>query len=116
MSMPRLTTSLWVSALLRRLQSDGVFAHVLAKGDATAGAIILSTRSKNNDIRMLERTATLQGTPAWMATSAVAQSESEALKSLAKARHRDPDLWWIEVDLDDLTPYLDGPILDTHKI
>ncbi len=113
MTTPRLTTSLWVSALLRRLQGDGVFAHVLAKGDATAGAVIFSTRSRQGEIRTLERTYTMAGEPAWIETGATPMSDSQALDSLATARRRDPDVWWIEAELDDAAPYLDGPILLT---
>jgi hypothetical protein len=93
MSDPRLTTGLWVSALLRRLQGDGIFAQVLAKGDITAGAVIVSSRSKAGSIRTLERSYTRTGAPAWIDTSASLLTDSEALAAMARARSRDPDLW-----------------------
>ncbi len=115
MSPPRLTTSLWVSALLRRILADGYFAQVLAKGDVTAGAVILSTRSRQGDIRTFERTYTPAGDPAWIETGSAPISDSQALDSMAKARRRDPDVWWVEAELDDITPYIDGPLLQSHK-
>jgi hypothetical protein len=115
MSDPRLTTGLWVSALLRRLHGDGVYAQVLAKGDIMAGAVVVSSRSKNGGIRTLERSYTRTGGPAWIDTSASPLTDTEALATMARARARDPDLWWIEAELEDLSPYLDGPILNIHN-
>jgi hypothetical protein len=115
MSDARLTTGLWVSALLRRLQGDGVFVQILASGDMTAGAVIVSSRSKNGAIRTLERSYTRSGGPAWIETSATLLTDSEALAAMIRARSRDPDLWWIEAEVDDLSPYLDGPIIEPNN-
>ena len=41
MTAPRLATSVFVSALIRKAQSDGGFAAVLAKGDETAGSVLV---------------------------------------------------------------------------
>jgi hypothetical protein len=115
MSTARLTSSLWVSAFLRRVQNDGGFAHVLAKGDPTAGAVIISTRSRQGEIRSFERSYTASGAPAWIERGTAPLTDSEALDAMGLARKRDPDVWWIEADVEDASPYLDGPILDTHK-
>jgi hypothetical protein len=115
MSEPRLTTAVWVSALVRRLQANGIFAAVLARGDATAGAVTVACRSKSGAIRTFARTATLDGSPAWMETGKGPLTDSQSLHSLTLARQRDPDLWWVEAELEDITPYLDGPLLPTHK-
>ena len=41
--MSRLAAGLWVQAYLRRLQIEHVPAYVAAKGDPTAGAVIVKT-------------------------------------------------------------------------
>ena len=43
---PRLATGIYVNALIRRVNQSGGMAMVLAKGDETAGALILITREK----------------------------------------------------------------------
>lgn len=40
---PRLATSLYVNALIRRVHQSGGMAAVLCKGDVTAGALLLIT-------------------------------------------------------------------------
>jgi hypothetical protein len=115
MTEPRLTTEFWVSAVLRQLQANSIFATVLAKGDATAGAVVMACRSRTGVIRTFARTAAMDGTAAWMETGREGLDDSQALERMARMRQRDPDLWWVEAELDDITPYLDGPLLDTHK-
>jgi hypothetical protein len=111
MSEPRVTTALWVSAFIRRLLSDGHFAVVLAKGDPVAGALIVCSRSSSGAHRLYSPVTTLMGTRAWMETRSDMLDDSGAVAALAKARSRDPDLWWIEAEIEGLATYLDGPIL-----
>jgi hypothetical protein len=115
MKVPRLTTSMWVSALIRRLQSNGVYATVLAKGDKTGGSVILASRARDGSIRTFVRTASLDDTVTWLETSKVPLTESDSLAAMRLARKRDPDLWWVEVELDDMTPYVEGMLANTHK-
>jgi hypothetical protein len=115
MREPRLTTTVWVSAVLRQLQANGIFATVLAKGDATAGTVIVACRARTGAINTYARTAAMDGSPAWIRTSKADLDDSQALAAMALARKRDPDLWWVEAELEDITPYLDGPLLGEHK-
>src|SRR3546814_12874617 len=51
----RLTTAIRVSALIRRVNSEGGHATVLSKGDATAGAILLILCERGRNQRFFER-------------------------------------------------------------
>jgi hypothetical protein len=111
MSEPRVTTALWVSAFIRRLLGDGHFAVVLAKGDPVAGALIVCSRSISGAHRLYSPITTLDGTRAWMETRSGVLDDAGAVTALAAAQQRDPDLWWVEAEIEGLAPYLDGPIL-----
>ncbi len=111
MTMPRVTTALWVSAFIRRLGGEGHFAVVLAKGDAMAGGLIVCSRSRSGVHRIFTPTTLATGARAWIETRRDGLDDSGAVAALALARQRDPDLWWVEAEIDDLAPYLDGPII-----
>ena len=51
----RLTSQVLVSSLIRRAEVVGGFGAVLAKGDATAGAILLILAERGSRNRLLER-------------------------------------------------------------
>lgn len=92
---PRAAAGLLVSALIRRIEAEGGSAMVLAKGDATAGAILLALADRGIDGPLLERSLGASGYE-WRDTGpADPASRSEYL---AARRRVDPDLWIIEVD------------------
>jgi len=101
----RLTSSMWVSAYLRRCQGEGAFGAVVRKGAEGAGAIFLK-------INRLDRTCDLYG-PAPQAMSDADDEgwggrrfeclmagceEHEADARIAKERGFDPDLWLVEIE------------------
>ena len=51
----RLQSSILVNALQRRAESEGGFAAVLAKGDPTAGAVLVILAERGEKIKILER-------------------------------------------------------------
>jgi len=55
MSGARLTAGLWVSAYLNRLRLAGIAAYVIAKGDATAGAVVVKVATMDGAARLFER-------------------------------------------------------------
>jgi len=97
---PRLSTSVLVSALMRRAESDGGFAMVLAKGDATAGSVIVILTEKGRKQRILERILQTDGGYLWQQTiTQAAENEVEFERFLTRRRKIDPDLWLIELDV-----------------
>lgn len=91
-----------VDALIRRVQTAGGFAVVLARGDEMAGAILLVCRDRGDAGQLLERTVDLDGSYRW--TPCGPQDvESGASREgyIQRRRDSDPDLWLIELDIAD---------------
>lgn len=97
---PRLTTALFVNALIRRVNQSGGMAAVLTKGDETAGALLLITLEKGLNTGIWERTWTAQGAYGWTQVNAqVIENEEEIRDFCARRRAQDPDLWIVELDI-----------------
>lgn len=95
----RLTSQVLVSALLRRAQVEGGFGAVLAKGDVTAGAVMVILAERGVRIALLERLLQGDGNYAWQETGQAAKDEEAFRALLDRRRRNDPDLWLIELDI-----------------
>lgn len=93
----RLTSGLLVSALIRRVSAEGGNAAVVAKGDATAGAILLICMEKGVVTSVRERVLDPTGVYFWRSIGPSAATELSAY--LDKRQARDPDLWLVELDI-----------------
>jgi hypothetical protein len=97
---PRLATSVLVSALVRRAESEGGFAAVLARGDSTAGAILVVLTERGANPVVYERMLQPSGEYAWAGTSGQTPEKAEEVPALiARRRRSDPDLWVLELDI-----------------
>ena len=96
----RLATSVLVTSLMRRAESEGGFAAVLSKGDATAGAVLVILNEKGRKQRILERVLQPGGTYSWQdLLTQVIEDEEQFTRLLERRRSFDPDLWLIELDV-----------------
>lgn len=94
---PRLTAGLWVSAYLTRLRLADIPAYVTAKGDATAGAVVVKVALLDGTARAYERRSDLaSGARVWLLLAEGQEQDVDAV--LARQRSRDPDLWLIELE------------------
>jgi hypothetical protein len=96
---PRLASSVLVTALLRRAEAEGGFGTVLARGDATAGAIALVLVERGANPRFLERVLQSDDRYAWQETKLSMESDGELQALIARRRRFDPDLWILELDI-----------------
>lgn len=96
----RLSASVRASALIRAAQQSGGSAMVLAKGDMTAGGLLILFLDKGTNPRFLEPGLGPDGEARLIpcGPSEIAE-ESEALSYWKRRRERDPDLWVIELDV-----------------
>lgn len=95
--MSRLTADFWVSAYLARLRLADIPAYVVAKGDPTAGAVIVKCALLDGRARAFQRSYDLMtGERAWVMLAEGAEAEVDA--ALARQRRNDPDLWVIEIE------------------
>lgn len=97
---PRLKSSVLVSALIRRAEAEGGFAAVLAKGDSSAGAVMVILAENGRNARILERLLQPDGSYSWqdVGNQALVNPEEEK-KFLARRRKFDPDMWILELDI-----------------
>lgn len=93
----RLATGVWVAAYLARLRSAGFAAYVVAKGDATAGAVVVKVVQSRHAVRAFQRGFDLAtGARVWRVLAEGDEASVDAL--LQRERGRDPDLWLIDVE------------------
>ncbi|MGY6550739.1 MAG: DUF1491 family protein [Erythrobacter sp.] len=98
----RLPAHIEAGSILRLAQSGGGFATVLAKGERDAGTLALVILCRGGPARLYERMPTLDGSRAFVATkSQDPENPMEFTEYLARMQARDPDLWILEVDIDD---------------
>lgn len=93
----RLTAELWVSAYLNRLRLADIPVYVTARGDPTAGAVLVKVALLNGQARAYQRSFDLLAdTRIWVVLADGPEPEVDAL--LQRQRSRDPDLWVIELE------------------
>ncbi|MBR3370095.1 MAG: DUF1491 family protein [Rhodobacteraceae bacterium] len=93
----RLASGIWVSAYLRRLQIDGIPAYVIARGDDTAGAVLVKLALMDGTARAYQRGFDLNsGARAWQVLTE--GPEAVVDDAISRQRSYDPDLWVIEVE------------------
>ena len=94
----RLTSQVLASSLLRRAAAEGGFGAVLAKGDATAGAVMVILAERGVRVALLERLLRPDGTYAWQDSGG--EKDEPAFQALVERRRKyDPDLWLLELDV-----------------
>ncbi|MGN6817936.1 MAG: DUF1491 family protein [Sphingomonas sp.] len=94
----RLATGALVNALVRRAGSAGGFATVLAKGDATAGAVLIVAQDRGENPRLLERGIGPTGDVELIAVGP--DGDAQAIADYwSRRRRNDPDLWVVELDI-----------------
>ena len=95
--MSRLTTDLWVSAYRKRLDLAGIPVFIAAKGDATAGAVLVKLATMDGQAKAFHRTFDLQtGDRIWDTLSS--GNEADVDGAIDRQRSFDPDLWVIEIE------------------
>jgi hypothetical protein len=96
----RLSSSVLIGGLRRHAEAQGGFAMVLAKGDASAGSILVILAERGIRLRILERLLQPDGRYLWQDTSAqTVGNEEEIERTLERRRKYDPDLWVVELDI-----------------
>jgi len=93
----RLTAEIWVSAYLKRLSLLEIPAFVVAKGDPTAGAVLIKLNTLDGRACCYQRSFDLMtGERKWVVLVDGADADVET--SVTRQRTVDPDLWVIEVE------------------
>lgn len=96
-SLGRLTADFWVRAYLARLRLANIPAYITAKGDATAGAVLVKLATLDGRARAFQRSFDLMsGARTWVV---LAEGEEAAVDAaIARQCGFDPDLWVVELE------------------
>ena len=106
--MSRLTSDIWVSAYLTRLRLSDIPSFVVARGDSTAGAVLVKLNTLDGRGIVFQRSFDLvSGVRNWM--ELVSGGESDLDVAISRQRSFDPDLWVIEVEDREGRHLLDEP-------
>lgn len=93
----RLASGIWVAAYLKRLQIEGIPAYVIARGDDSAGAVLVKLALMDGTARACMREYDMaQDARIWRVL--IDGPESEVDAAITRQRGFDPDLWVIEVE------------------
>ncbi len=85
-----------MQAYLARLRLAGIPAFVTARGDATAGAVVVKLNTLDGQAQAFQRSYDMAGMRVW--TPLVEGAEAEVDAALERQRRFDPDLWVLEVE------------------
>lgn len=90
------------------MHAAGGFAAVLARGDPTAGAVILILRDRDNLVTALTKTNRGDGQTRWDVLTKNVEEDSVLLRqALERQRRFDPDLWVVELDVANPAQFID---------
>ena len=93
----RLTAELWVQAYLARLRLAAIPAFVAARGDPTAGAVMVVQSRLDGSSTLLQRVPDLaSGERTWHVLAE--GPDAEIAEAVARQRRTDRDLWVVEVE------------------
>lgn len=98
----RLPAHLEVSGLIRMVEAEGGFASVIAKGEKTAGSILILTMQRGENAVLFERMPQLDGSRPYIAAKREnLENKQEFFDYIEKRRVQDPDIWILEADVAD---------------
>ena len=92
----RLTTAIWVAALLRRVELGGAYAVVATKGDAYSGAVLIKVSTLNGEAVLYRSVQGMAGERIWWPKGP--QREAEIERYIAGRLQNDPDMWCVEIE------------------
>ncbi|QLC26947.1 DUF1491 family protein [Parasphingopyxis algicola] len=97
-----------VGALRRRAEAAGGHAMVLTKGDEISGAVLLALADRGVVNGMRERGLAPDGSYRWVEAGPENAGDPEALTAYLENRRKfDPDIWVVEIDLDEPEDWLE---------
>ncbi len=100
---PRLPTGLWVDAVLQPLNARGIFYYITNKGNHASGVLMLKLNSLGKGCRLLIQQRNIEGHIEWIdALDEETLEEQKADAYIQRAIARDPDLWVIEIEDQDM--------------
>ena len=96
----RLSTRIWVDALMRRAQVAGSAAFVVQRGEESRGDVLIKVADLSGGARAYVPRTSMEGTRVFvdLETQGVGPEEAGVDEYVGRARDRDRDLWVIEIE------------------
>lgn len=98
----RLKSEIWVSAFLRRCQTQGIYGAVVRKGALEAGAIYVIVDHRDGTLHLFGPAPgpayDETGERRWIEEIAFPVPSDAVAKLLARRQAADPDIWIVEVE------------------
>ncbi|TXG81836.1 MAG: DUF1491 family protein [Sphingomonadales bacterium] len=114
--VPRLNSKTWVQAVLRRSMGLGVMATVLHHGDDSAGSVLVLAMDSERRAKIFSATTLPGGARAWLAISGEnLVSEADAMTQINRHLDRDPDLWVLEIETQNVQSILPEPMVPLRR-
>ena len=110
--MARVTSDLWVSALIRRAQAEGAFATVLHKGAREAGAIFVVVSDLSGQASLFAPAPQISyddfASDRLFECVIDGKPEAEIREKIARERSFDPDIWALEIEDREARSFIDN--------
>ena len=106
---PRTPTHVWVEAKIRELTAQGIGVYVTHKGEKMGGLVLLKlTNPQARECKLLTQQRNFDGVLEWINVfKEEIITEQKADEYIARSIGRDPDLWVIEVEQEEmLNPFI----------
>jgi len=92
-----LSSDIWVSALLRRVEQAGSFAYIARRGDKSFGAVLVKVLNLRTRDTYVLREAQKGEETLWM-QPVEAKDEADLDEWIARQSKYDPDIWVVEIE------------------
>ncbi len=111
MSDDRLPTELWVTGHLHQLTLQGKTFYIAHKGAYSTGTVMLKISDMRGQCKLLQQQRDLDGEMGWMQLfKGEMVAEREADEYIRRAVDRDPDLWAVEIEDQDMNNPFEGKV------
>lgn len=103
----RIPAHLEVGALIRAVEAAGGFATVIAKGERTAGTLMVICCNRATPARAYERMPQLDGSRKWtLCRQQDPENPLEFTEYCKRRGQQDPDLWVLELDIENAERFI----------
>lgn len=104
----RLTSELFVAALVRRVFADGNFAAVERRGASAAGAVFVCARARDGSVRLFGPAPQTLAEPDGERrfTEERIEGEEGLARRLEREARFDPDFWLVDIEVAEPERYL----------
>lgn len=108
----RLSTRIWVDALMRRAQVAGAAAFVVQRGEESRGDVLIKVSDLSGGARAYVPRTSMEGDRVFvdLEVQGIGPEEPSVDDYVARARDRDRDLWIIEIEDREARHFLTEPV------